>query len=140
MSIINELLRHIALPGMVRVRQRFPAITIQDVPGVLQAELRQAAIAGCLKDGMRIAVAVGSRGIADLPLIVRIVVEELRARGTQPFIVPAMGSHGGATAAGQTEILADLGVTESSAGCPVVSSMETVSLGTSANGLSGPDG
>jgi hypothetical protein len=84
---------------------------------------------------MRIALTVGSRGLASLPQLVAAIVAEIRARGGEPFIVPAMGSHGGATAEGQTKMLAHLGVTEASAGCPIRSSMETVNLGTLANGM-----
>jgi hypothetical protein len=120
---------------MVRIRQNFPADALPDVAAVLRDELRAPAISGRIQPGARIAVAVGSRGMADLPLLVRGVVEELRARGAVPFIVPAMGSHGGATAEGQTAVLAALGVTEASAGCPILSSMETVELGALPNGL-----
>jgi hypothetical protein len=135
MGIIDELLRDVALPRMVRVRQIFPDNALPDVAASLRAELRAPAIAARITKGARVAVGVGSRGLADLPLLVRVVVEELRARGAEPFIVPAMGSHGGATAEGQTGMLAALGVTEASAGCPILSSMETVELGTLPNGL-----
>jgi hypothetical protein len=84
---------------------------------------------------MRIAVCVGSRGMAELPRLVRLVVAALRERGAAPFVVPAMGSHGGATAEGQTALLAALGVTEESAGCPVLSSMSTVELAVLENGV-----
>lgn len=135
MAIIEKLLRDVPLPRMVRIRQDFPADALPDVAAALRDELRAPAIAGRIRSGARIAVAVGSRGMADLPLVVRGVVEGLRARGAVPFIVPAMGSHGGATAEGQTAVLAALGVTEASAGCPILSSMETVELGALPNGL-----
>jgi len=135
MGIIESLLRDVELPKMVRVRQLFPSDALEDVAGALRAELGAPAIAGRVSKGARIAVAVGSRGLADLPLVVSTVIDELKRRGAAPFIVPAMGSHGGATAEGQTGVLAALGVTEASAGCPIVSSMETVQLGTLPNGL-----
>jgi hypothetical protein len=135
MGIIDSLLRDIALPKMVRVRQLFPSDALGDVAGALRAELGAPAIAERVRKGARIAVAVGSRGLADLPLVVNTVIDELKRRGAAPFIVPAMGSHGGATAEGQTGLLAALGVTEASAGCPIVSSMETVELGRLPNGL-----
>lgn len=135
MGIIAELLQNVSLPKVVRVRQSFPTKAVGDVAASLRAELSKAAIASRIKPHMRIAVAVGSRGVAELPLIVRIVVEELTKLGAEPFIVPAMGSHGGATAEGQTAVLAGLGVTEESAGCPIVASMEVVELGVLANGL-----
>jgi len=135
MSTIDDLLRHIALPRMVRVRQLFADDALADVAAALREEMRATPIAALVKPGARIAVAVGSRGLADLPLVVNVVVDELKQRGARPFIVPAMGSHGGATAEGQTALLAALGVTEASAGCPIVSSMATVELGRLPNGL-----
>ncbi len=83
----------------------------------------------------RIAIGVGSRGIYDLPLMVRHLVDLVKAAGAQPFIVPAMGSHGGATAEGQREVLASLGITESTMGCAIEATMETVSMGNTAAGL-----
>ena len=135
MGIIAELLQNIILPKMVRVSQHFPNNAIQDIAGTLRAELRKPAIAGRVKKDMRVAVAVGSRGVAEIPQIVKVVVEELKNLGAKPFIVPAMGSHGGANAEGQVEVLAGIGVTESSAGCPIVSCMDTVRLGVLKNGL-----
>ncbi|MHC1761238.1 MAG: lactate racemase domain-containing protein [Negativicutes bacterium] len=135
MGIVTELLQDIPLPKMVRISQNFSTFAIQDVAATLREELRKPTIAGRVKKDMRIAVAVGSRGVADIPLIVRIVVEELKKLGGKPFIVPAMGSHGGATAEGQAAVLAALGVTESSAGCPIISCMDTVELGVLENRL-----
>ena len=135
MGVVARLLQDVPLPRMVRVRQIFPASALEDVAGAVRAELQKPAVAGRVRKGMRVAVGVGSRGIAKLPLVVSVVVEELKRRGASPFIVPAMGSHGGATAEGQASLLAELGVTEASAGCPVVSSMSTVELGVLENGL-----
>jgi len=135
MGVIDELLQDVPLPRMARVRQIFPDNAIGDVEAALRAELGQPAIAALVAPGASIAVGVGSRGIAELPLLARTVVDELKRRGARPFIVPAMGSHGGATAEGQAALLATLGVTEESAGCPVRSSMETVELGVLPNGL-----
>lgn len=135
MGTIDNLLRDTPLPRMVRVRQVFRDDALPDVAAALRAEFAAPAIAQRIKPGARIAVAVGSRGLADLPLVVSVVVDELKRRGAQPFIVPSMGSHGGATAEGQQALLAALGVTEASAGCPIVSSMETVELGKLPNGL-----
>lgn len=135
MAIIADLLRTVKLPRMIRVRQSFPAAEAGDIAAALRAELQRPDIAGRVNKGMRIAVGVGSRGMAGVPLIARVVVEELKRCGAHPFIVPAMGSHGGATAAGQRQVLASLGITEASAGCPVVSSMDVVNLGELDNGL-----
>ncbi|EAX48560.1 conserved hypothetical protein [Thermosinus carboxydivorans Nor1] len=135
MDIIQQLLKDIPLPRMAKVRQTFPAPEVTDVAGTLRQELAKPGIMDRVKPGMRIAVAVGSRGVAEIPTLVRITVEELQQRGAHPFIVPAMGSHGGATAEGQKEVLANLGVTEASAGCPILSSMEVVEIGRLENGL-----
>jgi len=135
MGIITDLLAHIPIPKMVRVKQTFPATGVPDITATLQAELRRADIASRIKPGMRIAVGVGSRGMAEIALIAKVTVDELKRCGANPFIVPAMGSHGGATPEGQIEVLASLGVTEASAGCPILSSMEVVELGVLDNGL-----
>lgn len=135
MGVIADLLQEVALPRMVRVGQHFSASAVPDITRALQDELRKPAIAGTVKKDMRIAIAVGSRGIAEIAQIVSVVVTELKARGANPFLVPAMGSHGGATAEGQVAVLAGLGVTEASAGCPILSSMETIELGALDNGL-----
>jgi len=135
MGIITDLLADIALPRMVRVRQKFSAPEVHDVAAAVRQELRRPEIARRIKCGMRIAVGVGSRGVAEIALIVRVAIEELKRLGAEPFIVPAMGSHGGATAEGQKQVLASLGVTEQSAGCPVISCMDVVELGVLDNGL-----
>ncbi len=135
MNIIQELLQGIPLPKMVKLRQSFPASRVADVAVALRRELRQPGILDQIKPAMTVAIAVGSRGVADLPLLVRVTVEELIKRGARPFIVPAMGSHGGATPAGQIDVLAHLGVTEDTAGCPIRSSMEVVEIGQLDNGL-----
>ena len=90
---------------------------------------------GCIRmDGKRIAVAVGSRGICNLPEIVRTVVDYLKDMGASPFIVPSMGSHGGATAEGQKCVLRSLNITEDTMNCPILSSMETVCVGRNEEG------
>jgi len=134
-DIIKDLLKDIPLPRMVKIRQVFPAPRAADVEGALRREFAKAGVGDAVKPGMNIALAVGSRGLAELPTLVRVTVDELKKRGARPFIVPAMGSHGGATAEGQREMLANLGVTEASAGCPIISSMDVVEIGRLANGL-----
>lgn len=129
MGIITDLLAGISLPKMIRIRQEFPATEVKDVAAAVRAEIRRPEIANRVKPGMRIAVGVGSRGVAEIARIVQVTIEELKKLGAKPFIVPAMGSHGGATAEGQREVLASLGVTEASAGCPIISSMDVVELG-----------
>lgn len=135
MDVIQELLRGIPLPRMIKVRQSFPAFRLADVAGTLRKEIAREEISRRVRPGMRVAVAVGSRGVADIPTLARVTVEELKRLGAEPFIVPAMGSHGGATAEGQRDVLANLGVTEESAGCPIKSSMAVVEIGRLDNGL-----
>lgn len=135
MSVVAEILKNVPLPKMARIEQHFAATEIPNVAEELRRQIRQPAYSGQIKKNMRVAIAVGSRGVAEIPLIVRTVAEELKRLEAKPFIVPAMGSHGGATAEGQIGVLANLGVTEESAGCPIVSSMEVVELGSIAGGL-----
>jgi Lactate racemase N-terminal domain len=134
-GVIQDLLRDVPLPRMVPARQRFPAAEVADVAAAVRGELARPGVGDRIRPGMRVAVAVGSRGVAAIDRIVAAVVAELKGRGAAPFVVPAMGSHGGATAEGQVQVLADLGVTERSAGCPIRSSMEVVEIGRLENGL-----
>jgi len=121
----------VPLPRMVRVRQTFESTAIEqaDILAALKRQFAHDDIRSRIKPGMTIAVGVGSRGIDHLQLIVRTAVALLKQFGAEPFIVPAMGSHGGATAEGQAEVLAEYGITEELVGAPVRSSMETVHLG-----------
>ena len=120
-------------PRMFRVEQLFPRVRLDDVPAAATASMEALALPDL--SGKRIAVAAGSRGIADIVPALRSVVAFLKKRGAEPFIVPAMGSHGGATAEGQLHILEGLGVTESSVGAPVRSSMEAALLGRTEDGI-----
>jgi hypothetical protein len=120
---------------MLMVRQNFPGRGIPDVASAVQAELAASGFADRLSPGSRIAIGVGSRGIANIPLIVRCVVDYWRVNGMQPFIFPAMGTHGAATAEGQADVLASYGITEAAMGCPIVSSLEVVSLGRTPEGI-----
>ncbi len=135
MDVIQELLQDIKLSRLVKVRQTFDVPRLADVPGTLRRELSRAEISRRVRPGMRVAVAVGSRGVAEIPALARVTVEELKRLGAEPFVIPAMGSHGGATDEGQREVLANLGVTEASVGCPIRSSMAVVEIGRLDNGL-----
>jgi hypothetical protein len=132
-ALFEEMLGHVAMPELVPVRQHLiTPSALDDAEAVTRDQVR--AMDGAVKPGERIAVAVGSRGIGRLPEIVRGLVAELKAAGAKPFIVPAMGSHGGATADGQREVLHHLGVTESAMGAPIVSDMATDVVGHTADG------
>lgn len=135
MDIVKQLLQGTPLPRMAKIRQSFPAPEVSDVAGALRDQLAKPGVIDAVKPGMQIAIGVGSRGVAEIPTLARVTVEEIKKRRALPFIVPAMGSHGGATAAGQREVLANLGVTEATAGCEIRSSMEVVELGRLGNGL-----
>jgi hypothetical protein len=123
------------LPRFFRVRQRFPSHRLDDLPLAVHQAMQTVSLSKKIRSGQRIAVAVGSRGINNLSTIVASVVRELQDLGALPFIIPAMGSHGGATPQGQAKVLATYGVTETAMGCPVVSSMDTVIVGTTDQGL-----
>jgi hypothetical protein len=122
------------LPRFVRVRQHLPGDRIEDVQGHVQQKLEAFGIRGKVAKGARIAITAGSRGIGGLTDLLCGIASAVRACGGEPFIVPAMGSHGGATSEGQAEILRRLGVNENSAGARVCSSMETRELGPSETG------
>ena len=113
------------LPGM-KIRQHFPSHKIENLPEAIRREL--AGLDLRLKPGARIAVGIGSRGIANLATLARELVGFLKSKGAQPFVVPAMGSHGGATAEGQADMLAGLGITEAALGAPIVSSMDVAEI------------
>lgn len=123
------------MPAMVRVRQKFDAAEIPDVEKGVSAEIGRPDIGGLIKPGSRVAIAVGSRGISNLDSIVKVLGARLKDLGAQPFIVPAMGSHGGGTAEGQRAVLASLGITQQAVAMPVVASMEVVPLGQTGNAV-----
>ncbi len=122
-------------PRLLTVRQNFPSRAIRDIPGEIQRELSASGFASRVKPGARIAVGVGSRGIANISTIVRSVIEFWKARGCQPFIFPAMGSHGAASAEGQADVLAHYGIHEATMGCPVISALDVVPLGATNDGI-----
>lgn len=124
-----------SLPHFFDLRQSFPSKPIEQIESAVHETLASSGSLRSIQLGQRVAIAVGSRGINGLSRIVLAVVKEVSLCGALPFIVPAMGSHGGATAEGQTGVLRGYGITEESMGCPVVSSMETVLLGKTAEGL-----
>jgi len=118
---------------MLTVRQHFPDRSLADIPATVAREL--GALTGAIKPGARIAIGVGSRGIANIATIVRSAVDFFKSRGFQPFLFPAMGSHGAATAEGQASVLAHYGIDQNTMGCPVLSSLEVVSLGKTPDGI-----
>jgi hypothetical protein len=122
-------------PVMIRIRQHFKTNPIQNIEKRVGRELAKIAPQNIIAVGESVAVTVGSRGIANLATIVRKLVGELKKIGARPFIVPAMGSHGGASAEGQQKILEHYGISEQSVGAPIKSSMEVVRIGATAEGI-----
>jgi len=122
-------------PRLLVVRQKFPDRKIVDVAAAVRAQLAASGFAGRLKPGSRVAIGVGSRGIHNIATIVHNVVQYWKEQGMKPLLFPAMGSHGAANAAGQAEVLASYGITEASMGCPLISQLEVVSLGKTADGI-----
>jgi hypothetical protein len=120
---------------MFAIRQKFPVSPPLDIPAVVEHEFKAQKVLSRLQPGAQIAVGVGSRGITNIKHIVAAVLEELKAAGAKPFIIPAMGSHGGATPEGQIGVLESYDITEQSMGVPIRASMEVERLGTSADGV-----
>ncbi|MFB5190641.1 lactate racemase domain-containing protein [Alicyclobacillus fastidiosus] len=135
MSVIRQLVESVPLPNMVEIRQRFPNPTVEDVDDTVNRAFAAESSSIAWPSSGEIAVVVGSRGISEIDQVTRAVVNQLKSRGYQPFVIPGMGSHGGATAQGQKDVLASLGVTEDFVGAPIRSSMEVVQLGQLPNGL-----
>jgi hypothetical protein len=122
-------------PNMVRLRQTFDRTMVADISGAVQSELKKLALERRIRPGQRIALTGGSRGIANIALILKSAADYLKSIDARPFIFPAMGSHGGATAEGQTAMLAHYQVTEAVTGAPVLSSMDTVEISRTQEGV-----
>jgi hypothetical protein len=124
-----------SFPHLLLVRQKFPDRRIADPAAEVRAQLAASNFAARLEPGSRVAIGVGSRGIHNIATIVHAVVDYWKDQGMHPVLFPAMGSHGAASAAGQATVLAHYGITESAMGCPLVSQLEVVSLGKTADGI-----
>ena len=122
-------------PRTFRVRQTFERTRVADVAVETDRELARLQLQDRIRPGQTVAITAGSRGIANIRFIIKAVVDHFKTGGAQPFIVAAMGSHGGGTPDGQRRILSDYGITEDFCGCPIRSSMETIILGETAEGI-----
>lgn len=116
------------IPKFFRIRQTFNRPRVANIEQATHGAMAQSGLSHRVKPGQSVAITVGSRGIANIASIIKAIVESLQVLNTKPFIVPAMGSHGGATAEGQTQLLQEIGITEKSMGCQIRSSMETVEV------------
>ncbi len=115
-------------PQFFRVRQKLPRPRLDDVAGEVLRQLARLNLGQKIKPAQSVAITAGSRGIANIAVITRAIVDHLKTFGAKPFIVPAMGSHGGGTAQGQREVLESYGISEEICGCPISSGMETVEV------------
>lgn len=122
-------------PRMLRLRQKFDAQRVDDIPGEVRRTLSALELERQIKPGQTVAISAGSRGIANIALIIKAAVEYFKAIGAVPFVIPAMGSHGGGTAEGQRGILEGYGITEDYIGAEIRASMETVIVGTTPQGI-----
>ena len=124
-----------ALPKMIRVKQHFEAPVIADLPTAIRTELDGIDVPSIIRRGDSVAITGGSRGVANIDIAIRATVDYLKGIGAKPFIVPAMGSHGGATAEGQRSVLDHYGITEQTVGAPIKATMDVVEVGHTADGL-----
>jgi len=122
-------------PRMSIISQPLYSAPIKDIPGAVRQQIAGLKLQGKLRPGARVAITCGSRGVNNIALITRTICEEVKALGWKPVLIPAMGSHGGATAAGQVEVLNGYGITEEYCGAPILSSMEVVQLGVTEQGI-----
>ena len=135
MGAIEEIVSKAVIPRMVEVEQRFEAVTIEDYVGHMRRQLEDEVIAGRIREGMTIAITAGSRGIYGIANILRGVVDFLKEKGAKPFLVTAMGSHGGATVEGQLAVLDGLGITPASMGVDVVAGTDSTLIETLNGGI-----
>lgn len=122
-------------PRIFRVRQTFEGPRVDDVAGAVERQLSELSLGEKIQPGQTVAISAGSRGISHIDVIIRAIVQHVQRLGGSPFIVPAMGSHGGGTAEGQRKILEGYGITEEFCGCPIRASMETVIVCEAAEGF-----
>jgi hypothetical protein len=134
-SPINAILKDIPLPRLVAIETTFDRPVLADVAQSFREKLRASRVLEMIRPGMKLAVGAGSRGITNLPLVTRLLIEELKQAGAQPFIFPAMGSHGGANPEGQRAVLERMGFTEKTMGVPIRATMDVVQVGTTSDGL-----
>lgn len=134
-NVVTAIASATKLPKMVKVRQLLDRshIDVNELPPIVAKELEP--LRGRIKPGMSIAVTCGSRGVANIAIITKAIVDFVKSCGAVPFVFPAMGSHGGATAEGQREILTGYGVTEEFIGCPIKATMEVVQVGETEEGM-----
>jgi hypothetical protein len=125
----------VAYPRILRIRQQFERPRVADIPAAVRAELDKLNLAAVIKPGQTVALTAGSRGIANIPVVLKSAADFLKGLGAKPFLVPAMGSHGGGTAEGQRQVIESYGITEAFVGIPIRASMAVKPLGTTPEGF-----
>lgn len=138
MNFFVQGIEDVTIPKMVRIKEKYEDDKIEDIKAHLSQELDALEIDKEALKGKSIAITVGSRGIPSLPLMIRTICDKLKDWGAEPFIIPAMGSHGGGTVEGNVQILKDYGITEESMNVPIKASMEVVQIGTINDGANTP--
>ncbi|MEY8233735.1 DUF362 domain-containing protein [Oscillospiraceae bacterium 50-16] len=134
MEFIEKALAQVEFPRIVKVRQHFDPAHIPHVPTAVREGVSELKGYRRIRPGQRIAITAGSRGVDRMPEVLRTVVDMVKERGAHPFLIPAMGSHGGATAEGQRNMLSGLGITEEAMGAPILASMEVELIAHISNG------
>lgn len=135
MPILLEEDYNIQLPKMYKVRQSFNRERLDDIEGTINFEANKDSIKGIIKPGQKVAVAVGSRGIKNIQQIVKLTIDRIKDMGGEPYIISAMGSHGGGTEEGQREVLYGYGITEEYMGVPVITKTDVILLGKTKKGF-----
>jgi hypothetical protein len=135
LGIAGNELEDMLYPRMVKIRQQLDGSVVPDIALAVKTEFGKSRLSSEIKPGSKVAITAGSRGITDIVAIISSLVREVKSKGGDPFIVPAMGSHGGATAEGQLQILSDYGIKEDIVGCPIISSMEVIKVGETRSGI-----
>jgi uncharacterized protein (DUF362 family) len=122
-------------PKMLRIRQQFERPKVDNLPLAIRGALEPLDLGRTIRPGQTVALTAGSRGVANIPVVLRSVVTFLKDLGARPFLVPAMGSHGGGVAEGQRKVLESYGITEQFVGAPIRASMDVVPLATTREGF-----
>jgi hypothetical protein len=133
-ELVHDLLKDYPVPPLIKIRQNFPRPVITDIEGAVRRQILKERIVSTIKPGMHIAITAGSRGVANIHIVIREICRICKERQALPFIVPAMGSHGGATAEGQRALIEGYGITEEFCSAPIRSSMETKYIGDTEEG------
>lgn len=134
---VKSLLENVYIPKMYKVKQHFEdnSIPNDQIVATLQKQLAEDKFKSQIRPGMSICITAGSRGIDNYPVIIKTIVDFCKFNDAIPFIIPAMGSHAGATASGQKQMLRGLGISEETMGCEIRATMETVKIGTNEFGV-----